>query len=255
LCIHSIKEGFPVKRFTTLTAAAFALLLAFSTAGAAFDEDDVDAPGRSSGGGNWKDKMLSRQLSIGLELAHRLGYSYTDPAGNETEWQPGVNEITWFGGFNFRYFFPKSNWGVGFEGLVLDMETLNSTDTSVTSGYDGYGYYTYIYQTNTETTLIKWLVDIDLLFRFPVTPKLLVNGGVGFTIDVVTWTQKDSNGNELNKGSEVGDVGFNFKIGGEYFLDEVWSVTLDWKWQTWASGIGEESYTIHSIVAGVHLSF
>ena len=244
-----------MKRFTTLTAAAFALLLAFSTAGAAFDEDDVDAPGRSSGGGNWKDKMLSRQLSIGLELAHRLGYSYTDPAGNETEWQPGVNEITWFGGFNFRYFFPKSYWGVGFEGFVLDMETVTSTDISVAQGYTGQGYYTYILQTGTETTYIKWLVDIDLLFRFPVTPKLIVNGGAGFTFDMVTWTQKDLSGNELNKGSEIGDVGFNFKIGGEYFLDEVWSVTLDWKWQTWASGIGEESYTIHSIVAGVHLSF
>lgn len=244
-----------MKRFTTLMTVAFALLLVFSTLGAAFDEDDVDAPGRSSRSGNWKDKMLSRQLSGGLELAHRLGYSYTDPSGQETEWQPGVNDITWFGGFNLRYYFPKSYWGIGFEGLVLDVDTLTSTSTSVSTGYNGYGYYTYIFQTSAETTIIKWLVDIDALFRFPVTPKFLITGGVGFTLDVVTWTAKDrATGTELDSGSDVGKIGYNLKVGAEYFLDDMWSVTLDWKWQTWDSGIGKESYTINSIVAGVHVS-
>lgn len=247
-----------MKRCTSLLTMVFALLFAFGTAGFAFDDDDdvdVDAPECSSGGGSWRDQMLSRQLSVGLELAHRLGYSYTNPAGEEVDWKAGVNDITWFAGFNARYFFGKSYWGIGFEGLILDFDTIEGSSTSISSGYNGYGYYTHILQVNTETTIVKWLIDLDLLFRFPVTPKILVNGGAGLSFDMVTWSTKDSSGNKLAEDAELGDVGFNFKVGGEYFIDDSWSVTLDWKWQTWKTGIGKESYTIHSLVAGVHMSF
>ena len=241
-----------------LSTLVLASIVALSTVGFAMDDgdegDDAVAPTRAKS--NWQDKILSRQLSIGVELAHRLGYSYTSPAGQKVDWEPGVNEITWFGGFNARYFFQKSYFGVGFEGLVLDIEKISGSSTSISTGYDSYGgQYTFIYQTGTETTFIKWLWDIDFLFRYPVTPKLIANAAIGLTMEAVTWDAKNSAGTSLDSGTEIGDVGFNWKIGAEYFLDEVWSINVDWKWQTWASGIGEEKFTIFSFVAGVNLSF
>ena len=192
---------------------------------------------------DWRTPLYNRFFALGFEVARRLRCEYTDPSGLVTNWAPGtVGEPTWFAGFNMRVFF-GGKWGVGIEGIVLNTEKIRE---GVGNGYWHYGdYYEY------ETTVIQWLWDFDILYRYVLTPRVLVNAGAGFTLDVTSWATKDSAGNELRSGGEVGDVGYNWKIGVEYFIGNMWSITLDWKWQTFGRGGGQEKYKISSLVAGI----
>jgi len=217
------------------------------------DDRDREPPRRPSI--PWTPAMFARTFSLGGELAKRVEYSYTNPFGDTVEWEPDVNDVIWFGGFSMRIFFSGSNWGIGFEGLYLDSAKIDNSLTYASQSYAGYGYYGNVFKPGTVTWFVKWLWDIDILFRIPIVPKLLVNGGAGLTMEAVTWVQEDLEGVSTDSGIETGEVGFNWKIGVEYFLDDVWSVTFDWKWQRWDSGNGKESTTIASLVGGIHMSF
>jgi hypothetical protein len=49
-------------------------------------------------------------------------------------------------------------------------------------------------------------------------------------------------------------LGYNFKIGVEYFINSIYSITADWKWQSWKTGVGSEKITISSVVVGIAVS-
>jgi hypothetical protein len=201
---------------------------------------------------NWRAPLYSRTVSAGLELAHRLEYSYRDPNGYDTSWSSKYgSEIDWFFGFNLRVFF-GDNWGIGIEGLVMDYALVKG-DSSY-SYWDAGDYYGYLVVPGYETTIIKWLVDFDILYRLPLTPRFLLNAGIGLTVDATTWETKDGYDNKIASGTVAGDIGYNWKLGAEYFTNDLWSLTLDWKWQTWKSGVGQEKYSIFSIVMGVNVS-
>ena len=202
----------------------------------------VNVPANTGTQAHWREPLYSRIFSMGFEVAKRLRYDHTDEHGLVTSWAAGADgDMAWFAGCNFRVFF-GGKWGIGVEGLVLDVD---KTRESV--GYGYYGGFSYDY----ETTTTKMLWDFDLLYRHPLTPRLLVNAGIGLTLNATTWSTKDSNGNELESRSETGDVGFNWKLGAEYFIGSMWSLTLDWKWHTFGTGIGREKSKISSIVAGI----
>ena len=150
------------------------------------DRDDEREPPRRPSV-PWTPKMFARTFSLGGELAKRVGYSYTNPFGDTVEWEPEVNDVIWFGGFSMRFFFSGSNWGIGFEGLYLDSAKIDNSMTYASSSYSGYGYYANVFKPGTMTWLVKWLWDFDILFRIPVVPGLLVNGGAGLTMEAVTW--------------------------------------------------------------------
>jgi len=203
----------------------------------------------SSKSADWRKIPYSRFVSLGAELAHRIRYEHEGPSGDSMSWTPGDDgEITWFGGIVYRMFF-GGNWGFGFEGLIMDYHKIRGNAGYAYTGLGG--YQGYIMVEGYDTTVMRWLCDFDLLYRYPLTPKILLNAGAGLSMDAVTWETKDRLGEKIASGSEVGALGFNLKLGVEYFVSTYWSITLDWKWQTWRTGAGGEKFTISSIVAGL----
>jgi len=202
---------------------------------------------------DWRAPLYDRVVSLGLEVAHRLRYAYISPGGASMTWASGdVGDITWFFGFNLRMFLGK-NWGIGLEGLVMDFDTIKGDYSYPYTSYGG--YHTYLGMPGYETTLIKWLCDLDILYRYALTPRLLVNAGAGITLDARTWDTKTSGGDDVDSGVEVGNIGYNFKFGVEYYISETYSITADWKRQHWGTGVGSEKYSISSVVVGVSMSY
>ncbi|MDR2733333.1 MAG: porin family protein [Spirochaetota bacterium] len=202
----------------------------------------------------WRDTLYSRILSGGVEVAHRTRYAYTDPGGESMHWASGdLGDITWFFGFNARMFLGK-NWGVGLEGLIMNVATAQGSSGYQYTSYGGYHYYLGI--PGCQTTIIKWLCDLDILYRYALTPRFLANAGAGLTMDARTWdTTEIRSGEKVDSGVEIGNMGYNFKLGVEYFIDEKYSITADWKRQHWGTGVGSEKYSISSVVVGVSMSF
>ncbi len=99
--------------------------------------------------------------------------------------------------------------------------------------------------------MYKWLVDIDLLYRIALTPKIVALGGVGITYELLTWTVTDTSTGFEETGSENDNFGYNFKVGAEVFIAYSWSISGEWKWQSW-TGYGEEKFTINSFVLGIN---
>jgi hypothetical protein len=202
---------------------------------------------------DWRVPLYDRVISLGLEVAHRLRYAYTSPGGASMNWASGdAGDITWFFGFNARVFL-GNNWGIGLEGLVMDFDTVKGDYSYPYTSYGG--YHTWLGMPGYETTIIKWLCDIDLLYRYALTPRLLVNAGAGITMDARTWDTKSFSGDDVDSGVEVGNIGYNFKFGVEYFIGETYSITVDWKRQHWGTGVGSEKYSISSVVVGVSMSY
>jgi hypothetical protein len=201
----------------------------------------------------WKEQALSSKMSFGIFLQQRLSYGYTDPAGISQEWDAdSVQAVNRFFGMNFKYFMTPS-LGFGIDMMLLDWASYTEQQVSTGSGYDQYGYYTYIQSTTAKVDISKWLIDLDLIYRMAITPKILLNGGIGLTYEVLYWTV--DTGYSIEKGSESGDmVGFNLKLGGEYKLDEMFSISGDWKWQYWPTGVGDEKYSIFSFAVGLNIS-
>lgn len=233
-----------------LKISALVLVLLFS-AGFIFAQDgDPGAPGRHTSiadSQNWKAKLLNKQLFVGLELAQRMTYTYTDAGGASTSMDADqVNEVNQFFGINARYYFPQSRWGVGFEALLMDH--VSGDDVSYYETYWGSTYASY-----SSFDIYRWLVDIDLLFRTPLTPRLMLTAGAGLTYQVVTWAVSDGFSEETGSYAE-GSYGLNAKVGAEFFLNDMISATLDVKWHWWNTGVGDEQMMITSVVAGVHIS-
>lgn len=229
---------------------ALLIVLLFSAGSLFAQYDDPGAPGRHTsiaGQQNWKARMLNKQLFVGLQLAQRMTYTYTDAGGGSTSVDADeINEVNQFFGFNARYYFPQSRWGVGFEALLMDH--VSGSDTAYYETYWGSTSYTY-----NSFDIYRWLVDVDLLFRTPLTPKIMLNAGAGLTYQVVTWEVTD--GSYTDSGSYAeGSYGLNAKVGAEIFFSDMISGTIDVKWHWWNTGVGEEQLMITSVVAGVHIS-
>lgn len=208
---------------------------------------------------DWRGRVLyNHMLSGGLQFAQRLTYGYTGPDGVSTEWKADASQaINQLYGFNFRIFpFMRGRLGIGLEGFLLDYFNERSETTTEYVGYDSYGYYQYIYTTGWTTEYYKWLMDLDVLYRLPLSPTLLVNGGAGITYELVqVHAVPDNPSLATVDESFTGNFGFNLKVGGELLLGGGLSATIDWKWQTWASGVGKEQFTIFTVIAGVHMWF
>lgn len=221
---------------------------------------DEDEPGRRSGGKSW---VLSKEMSIGLQLAQRLSYTWVSPDGVETTLDAkNLDTRSQFFGLNGKWF-PLMGGKLGFSFDIINLDhmsqdyTVSSTTWNTSTGWDGYGWYQY-YSSYTASeqfnlTMDKWLVDFDILYRLPLTKALVVNGGVGISYELLTWKIKNLTYGTEYSDSQQGAVGINFKVGGEYFLDDMFSIFVDWKWQTWETKIGKEKWTIFSVNAGVSL--
>jgi hypothetical protein len=188
---------------------------------------------------------LFHDFFVGLEIAKRFEYSYVNPSGKDTSWPAfeGSN-TTWLFGFNLRKYF-GGNFGLGMEVLFMGAHT----ERDPFSAPDSPRYF--------EATITPFLIDFDLLFRFPFTRWLLLNAGAGLTFECMFYKlRKIYSGfsNEtIDSGSGGSQPGYNLKIGVEFFLDpkERLSVTLDGKLQYWRSGFGQEKFTIYTVGVGL----
>jgi hypothetical protein len=109
-----------------------------------------------------------------------------------------------------------------------------------------------------EATLHPFLIDIDLLFRLPLIPRLLLNAGAGLTFECMYYTvsrvTKGVSGSQnIDSGFDGSQPGYNIKIGVEFFLDakERLSVTADSTLQYWRSGFGKEKFRIYIVSVGL----
>lgn len=194
-----------------------AVLLMLLMAGAVVAQDyDEPAPGRRRRG--WSP--LSTTLSIGLIASYNLEYKVEDSAGNEIG---GGDMNDSYVGLSGRFYALMG----GKLGIGLDMILLDS--------YDDGTYMSYL-----------WQVDVDILLRVPLTRRLLATAGIGYSQMIATFEDPALD-------SESSDVGYNLKLGAEYFLSRSISITGEFKWTRW--DIDPYTYTILSFQAGVHYSF
>jgi len=151
----------------------------------------------SSDSDDTADKPL-KSFSIGVIGAYHLETSYIDPAGN-TYTDPGHIDQQKYFGLSFRLFFLK-NLGIGFNALILD-----ATDT--------------IYEFGT-----LFLGDLNLLYRYPLLNRVVLNAGVGISRLYLYIKDKAEQRNSLEKG----DISYNATIGVEIFPFRCFSIGLNW---------------------------
>lgn len=185
----------------------------------------------------WKDRMLRRTLSInaGLWAALSANIDSPDLQGSDVEFR----DPDWLFSIGAKLWFYESRFGIGLDAILLDryVENIPSDFTY----WDRYGNLV----THTGTakyTISKWMVDLDLYYRLPLSPRLQAVGGLGLTYFVF-----DSGGAPGYVSSRT-EVGYNLKAGAEYFVDREISITGMFTWHDFHQGAvyvaGSEEATV-----------
>ena len=217
-----------MKKFTKIAAVLLALLMCGPLFGQ-YDDDDEPAPGRRYR----RSGIMNKTLSVGLLGSANMKTDVLD--SNDDVIQSIEDEAkTVHGGLSVRFFpFMGGKLGAGMDIIYLQSFSIGNFD------------------------IIDYMVDFNLLLRFKVGRRLTVNGGIGWSQYLSTW--EDTVWGDT--GSEWGKLGFNVKVGAEYFFARNWSITGDFKWthftyENWDSTLaplGEEiTYRYLSFVVGVH---
>lgn len=211
-----------MKKFTKIAAVLFALMLCGSLF--AFD-DDEPAPGRRGRRGG----MMSKSLSVGLIGSIHMK---TDVLDQNDDVIATMEEETKKAniGLSFRWFpLMRGKLGVG-----LDVIYLQTTS-----------YWAY--------DVTDFMVDFNLLLRIPIGRSLTINGGLGYSQYATTYDDGSYSDTEWGK------LGFNVKLGAEYFVTRNISITGDLKYTFFTydnydpmSPYTEITYRHYSVVLGVH---
>lgn len=80
-----------------------------------------------------------------------------------------------------------------------------------------------------------WQFDVDILLRLPLGKKLTANAGLGYSQYVISFKNGDD--------PWTSDLGYNLKLGAEYFLSRNLSLSGEFKW-TWWEYVDGSSQTV-----------
>lgn len=172
----------------------------------------------------WKERMLTRTLSLNVGMWAALAANMETPDMGSTSVK--FRDPDWLFSIGAKLWFYRSRFGIGLDAVLLDhyKEVLET----------GSAYWTrdgnlLITSEEKEFTVAKWLVDLDVYYRLPLVPNLQLVGGVGLTYFVSTLGSLPY----VDNGTAVG---YNLKLGGEYFVDKDISVTGMFTWHDFHSG-------------------
>lgn len=179
------------------------------------DDDDEYAPRRRRPG--WRSQALSRTLSINLGLWAALEAKI---ATDRAVYTIKPEEPDYLFSIGAKLWFYRSNWGIGVDAVLLDTETFEENTTYIY--WDGYGWAEDSY---TETfSYQKWMIDLNLYYRWPIIRSLQAIGGVG-----VTFIRHVYDG-APDQDDYSFSAGYNLKLGGELFVARSFSVSMIFTW-------------------------
>ncbi len=208
-------------KFVKVSVLFFLVALFVTPAVAFYDEEgNYHAPrirrSRRSRRYNWKSAALTKTLSVNLGMWGALKSETTYPDGSNEKFE--TDEPDWLGSVGAKLFFYGSNWGVGLDAIMLSSSDVYLDGSS--DVFDEFGTY----------TVKHMLVDLDLYYRLPLTPKINAIGGVG-----MTYSRVDAGGNPLMQDSNV-LAGYNVKAGAELFLSDSISLIGMFTWHSFDQG-------------------
>lgn len=200
------------------------LLLAMMLAGslAAYDEDDDYQSERQKR--DWRADALERTLSVGVGFWRALWSKVTYDSGFVAQYK--YSSPDWLFSLGAKLFFYESNFGIGLDAILMDSSKQEYAAYSETNPLTG---EVYIYPAGTAT-ITQWLVDLNGYYRFPLIPNLNLVGGAGLTLNYL-----NSSDHPYLKDDADG-VGWNIKLGAEYFFFDSISASLYWTLHRFARG-------------------
>ena len=202
------------RKITLIVAVALATLFAFSVVAQDFDDDY--RPRRRRWG--WKSRALTRTLSINVGLWGALE--------SKTEYDGVANTVKTedpdlLFSMGAKLWFYRSNWGVGIDAVLMDVQKFEGEESyEVWNGSEWVTGGTY----GTSFEYKKWLIDLDLYYRLPITRNIQAIAGAGFT-----FIRHVYEGDFVDEDNSV-NAGYNLKAGAEIFIARNWSVTCMFTW-------------------------
>jgi len=191
---------------------AVTLMLGLLAGSLAAYDDDYQSERRK---GDWRADALEKTLSVGVGFWRALWSEVTYDNGFVAQYK--YSDPDWLFSLGAKLFFYESNFGIGVDAILMDKESAS------------YEAYSVMLPDTTEqkypagtATITQWLVDVDLYYRFPLIPNLNLIGGAGLTYNYV------NSGDHPKFEDTTSGVGWNLKLGAEYFVDDSISVSLYW---------------------------
>ena len=210
------------KAMLMILALALTGLCAFSAVAQDYYDD---APRGRRGYYGWKNRMLTRGLSVNVGLWRAFEANVEGTDGTIKPEDPD-----YLFSMGAKLWFYRSNWGVGIDAVLLDVQKFTDTDTY--EYWDGTQWVTDTYNTGTEYEMRRWLIDLDVYYRLPVARSVQLVGGAGFTFIKIKY---DGDVGTLETDDSM-NVGYNLKAGAELFFSRDWSVSCMVTWHHFKEG-------------------
>lgn len=195
---------------TRILAVTLVLVALLAGSLSAYD-DDYKSERRK---GDWRADALEKTLSVGVGFWRALWSEVTYDNGFVAQYK--YSDPDWLFSLGAKLFFYESNFGIGLDAILMDKTSVDypagTMPVPVTLDPIAAG----------SATITQWLVDIDLYYRFPLIPNLNLIGGAGLTYNYV------NSGDHPYMEDTTSGVGWNLKLGAEYFVDDSISVSLYW---------------------------
>jgi hypothetical protein len=212
-----------MKRLAVLVLTAMLVVFAFDLGAQAYiHEDDYEddigpAPARRifDNSGNWRQEMLRKQLSFGLGVWRAYWSRVTYDTGFAQDY---LFDPTYLFSFGAKYFFYDSYFGVGVDGVLMKTHTVEFDGIDPPELQAG------------KTTVTQWLIDINAYGRYPIIKNLNLIGGAG-----ITCSYMDMGGYPGTK-DNFSAAGWNAKLGAEFFVDDMISVSLFATYHSFSQG-------------------
>ena len=170
---------------------------------------------------DWRAKALERTLSVGIGFWRALWSEVTYDNGYTAQYK--YSDPDWLFSLDAKLFFYESNFGVGLSAIMMDSKKLDYAADLVT-------YPDGSMNLAGTATLTYWLADLDLYYRFPLIPGMNLIGGAGLTYSYI------DTGDHPQMDDSTSGVGWNIKLGAEYFFADSISVSLYWTYHSFERG-------------------
>ena len=172
-------------------------------------DDDYQSERRKA---DWRADALEKTLSVGVGFWRALWSEVTYDNGFVAQYK--YSDPDWLFSLGAKLFFYESNFGVGVDAILMDKASVEYPAGAMPVTKDPIAAG--------SATITQWLVDFDLYYRFPLIPNLNLIGGGGLTYNYV------NSGDHPYMEDSTSGVGWNLKLGAEYFVDDSISVSLYW---------------------------
>ena len=192
---------------------AVTLMLGLLAGSLAAYDDDYQSERRK---GDWRADALEKTLSVGVGFWRALWSEVTYDNGFVAQYK--YSDPDWLFSLGAKLFFYESNFGIGVDAILMDSYKQDFEEYDQLNPVTGLTEY---YPAG-SATITQWLVDLDIYYRFPLIPNLNLIAGGGLTLNYV------NTGDHPYLGDSSDGVGWNAKLGAEFFVDDSISVSLYW---------------------------